>query len=368
MGSSERFWMTCEMNAVPIDAYSLSRREWLAFVRTYEPRDERAESLVKGVFHALYRDAVTDWFAAQALPQAFAQWLSERTRISCLRALQDHASADGTRKLLWRLSDGKTIESVIISRKVGDTWRYTACISSQVGCAMACSFCLTGKQGFERNLTLAEIVAQVAELRRLAPIQNIVFMGMGEPLHNYDAVTAACRVFLDRDGFCFSRRRITVSTSGLVPQIRKLGQDLGVALAISLNGSSDANREAVMPVNRKWGIDVLLKACREYPVTASRPIMFEYVLLSGVNDSVEDADRVFRLLQEKVGLERCKVNLLPYNDPGGTPFKRPSTESVKRFQHALVSRGLSATIRQSRGRDILAACGQLKSADALSEP
>lgn len=269
-------------------------------------------------------------------------------------------AADGTQKFLWRLTDGETIESVIIPRKTKKGIRNTACISSQVGCAMACTFCLTGKQGLMRNLTVEEIVGQVTELKKHADITNIVFMGMGEPLHNLDNVLGALKIFMDPKGMKYSRRRILVSTSGLVPSIEKLGVATGgVGLAISLNGSSNSSRVEVMPVNKKWPIEVLLDACRKYPADASRPITFEYVLLSGVNDSLEDADRVYALLND---LPHRKVNLIPFNPHPGSEFTRPQAETVKKFQHSLVSRGLTTTVRQSRGDDISAACGQLRSA------
>jgi len=279
-----------------------------------------------------------------------------------LKAKSEQQSTDGTWKFLWELSDGETIESVIIPRQTAKGMRYTACISSQVGCAMGCTFCLTGTQGLIRNLTVDEVVAQVRMLKKYAPITNIVFMGMGEPLHNTDNVIAAIKVFLHSDEFKFSRRRILVSTSGRVTEIERLGHETGVALAISLNGSSNAVRSQVMPINRKWPIEELLEACRKYPVSSSRPITFEYVLLKGVNDSTQDAAQVFELLSRFCSEMGGKVNLIPYNPHPGSQFQRTEDANVKAFQHYLISRGMSATVRKSRGSDILAACGQLRSA------
>jgi 23S rRNA (adenine2503-C2)-methyltransferase len=235
--------------------------------------------------------------------------------------------------------------------------RLTACISSQVGCAMACKFCLTGVQGLDRSLQTHEIVTQVHELRRLAPITNIVFMGMGEPLHNLDNVAKACQILLDQDGLNFSKRKVTVSTSGLVPAIRELGRRVDVSLAVSLNGTTDEQRSAIMPVNKKWDISALLEACREFPLGPHRRITFEYVMLRDLNDSMDDAARLVKLTR---GIP-SKVNLIPFNEHSGAEFKRPDDKRVKEFQRYLLDRGVTATVRISRGRDILAACGQLRS-------
>jgi 23S rRNA (adenine2503-C2)-methyltransferase len=222
---------------------------------------------------------------------------------------------------------------------------------------MACKFCLTGVQGLDRHLQTHEIVTQVWELRKRAPITNIVFMGMGEPLHNLDAVAKACQIVLDQDGMGFSKRKVTVSTSGLVPAIIELGRRVDVSLAISLNASTDEQRSQIMPVNKRWNIAALLDACRQYPLGAHRRITFEYVMLKDFNDSLEDAARVMRLLR---GIP-SKVNLIPFNEHPGSEFKRPSDERVREFQKFLLDRNMTATVRISRGRDILAACGQLRS-------
>ncbi|MGZ3689293.1 MAG: 23S rRNA (adenine(2503)-C(2))-methyltransferase RlmN, partial [Bdellovibrionota bacterium] len=235
--------------------------------------------------------------------------------------------------------------------------RLTACISSQVGCAMACKFCLTGVQGLDRHLQVHEIVTQVHELRMRAPITNIVFMGMGEPLHNLQNVIKACKILLDTDGLNFSKRKVTVSTSGIVPAIEELGKSVDVSLAISLNGTTDVQRTAIMPVNKRWPLSELMDVCRRYPLGSHRRITFEYVLLKDHNDTLEDAGRILKLIR---GIP-SKVNLIPFNEHSGSVYKRPDDEVVRKFQKYLVDRGVTATVRISRGRDILAACGQLRS-------
>ena len=355
--------------------------------------EQRARYRAKQLFHWVYQRFVTDWEEMTDLSKDLRVWLKENIQIYRLEVRHSQQALDGTHKFLWNLHDSKTIESVIIpaalqqdvsledevesptelrsgptrSKYAGKAsesdlhsshWkRLTVCISSQVGCAMACKFCLTGIQGLDRHLATHEIVTQVHELRRLAPITNIVFMGMGEPLHNFDSVAKACQILLDQDGLGFSKRKITVSTSGLVPAIEKLGQTVDVSLAISLNGSNDEQRSMIMPVNKKWNLESLMKACREYPLGSHRRITFEYVLLKGINDSLEDAARVLQLIR---GIP-SKVNLIPFNEHSGSEFKRPSDDTIQKFQKYLVDRKVTATIRISKGRDILAACGQLRS-------
>lgn len=268
-------------------------------------------------------------------------------------------SSDGTRKLLFRLVDGHTIESVLIP----DEDRQTLCISSQVGCQQACRFCLTARSGFVRNLAAHEISDQVLETARMLHhegtrgITNIVFMGMGEPLANIDAVMQAIGIITSDKGLGVSPRRITVSTNGLVPGIARLGAaGLKVSLAVSLNASTDEVRDRIMPVNKRYPIRELLSACRKFPLDPRRRITFEYVLLKGVNDSPEDALRLVKLLR---GI-RCKVNLIPLNPFPGCEFRRPDDRNVRRFQQILLDHHYTAPVRESRGRDISAACGQLR--------
>ncbi len=353
----------------------------------------QAKYRAKQIFHWVYQRFATDWDQMSDLSKELRAWLKLNVEVYRLTERQSRQALDGTHKFLWDLQDSKTIESVIIpaalqekedlengaesdtqteaglqtfsGRPVNNTitvaspkWsRLTACISSQVGCAMACKFCLTGIQGLDRHLQVHEIVTQVHELRRIAPITNIVFMGMGEPLHNLENVIKACQILLDQDGLNFSKRKVTVSTSGLVPAIEELGRRVDVSLAISLNGTTDEQRSMIMPVNKKWNIEKLLGACRRYPLGSHRRITFEYVLLKGLNDSLDDAARLVGLIR---GIP-SKINLIPFNEHSGSEFKRPSDETVRGFQQYLMDRKITATVRISRGRDILAACGQLRS-------
>ncbi|MDA8433309.1 MAG: 23S rRNA (adenine(2503)-C(2))-methyltransferase RlmN [Nitrospiraceae bacterium] len=280
--------------------------------------------------------------------------LSEVSYISSLRLTKRLVSSDGTEKFLFALEDGETIESVLIP----DKDRLTLCISSQVGCAMGCKFCLTGELGLIRNMEAHEIADQVICAARLVfprKINNIVMMGMGEPLANIEAVAEALRRISGLIGI--TRRRITLSTCGLVPKMEELARAVpGVNLAVSLNASTDAKRDEIMPVNRRYPLKSLLDACKRFPLGPRRRITFEYVLLGGMNDSVEDARR----LAELVRGVRCKINLIPFNPHSGSAMKRPSERSVLAFQRVLEEHHLNALVRESRGRDILAACGQLK--------
>ncbi|MBY0469547.1 23S rRNA (adenine(2503)-C(2))-methyltransferase RlmN [bacterium] len=345
------------------------------------PEIKRARMRAKQIYHWVYQRFVTDWDQMTDLNKEVRGWLKENVEIFRLSERHAQQATDGTHKFLWNLPDHKTIESVIIPAALQEKdkmendgkvfrgrpseeeldsqhWsRLTACISSQVGCAMACKFCLTGIQGLDRSLAVHEIVTQVFELRKQAPITNIVFMGMGEPLHNVDNVIKACKILLDEDGMNFSKRKVTVSTSGLVPAIEQLGQSVDVSLAISLNATTDEVRSKIMPVNKKWNIEKLMETCRNYPLGSHRRITFEYVLLKDVNDTMEDAARLLKLVR---GIPN-KINLIPFNEHSGSEFLRPSDETVRKFQRYLVDRGLTATVRISRGQDILAACGQLRS-------
>jgi 23S rRNA (adenine2503-C2)-methyltransferase len=290
------------------------------------------------------------------VPKALRQALQQRAQITQLSGLQVYRASDGTRKLRYQLDDGSVIESVLIRQPA----RLTLCLSTQAGCRIGCAFCLTTKGGLRRHLRPSEIVDQVIQARkRLEPgeqLTNLVFMGMGEPLDNYQHTVQALRIMTHPDALGFSPRRITVSTSGLVPAIRKFGAEgLRVNLAVSLNAPNDAIRSQIMPINKRWPIGELLAACREFPLPASRRITFEYVLLAGINDQPAHAEQVARLLK---GL-RCKVNLIPFNAFPDAAFQRPSPATVRRFQAILLDAYLTATIRESRGREIGAACGQL---------
>lgn len=309
------------------------------------------------IFHWVYGKAADSIDAMTELSKEVRGLLSERAYISRITEVKRQRSIDGTEKFLFALEDGHRIESVLIPEED----RLTLCISTQVGCGMGCAFCLTGKGGLVRNLRSSEIIGQVLAVKGGLPdgvrLTNIVIMGMGEPLANYHHTIKAIEILTHPHGTAIGSQRITLSTSGLVPQIRKLGEGrLHINLAISLNASTDEERDLIMPINKKYPIAKLLQACREYPLKRRRMLSFEYVLLAGLNDAPEDARRVARLLK---GL-RCKINLIPFNEFPGSPYKRPSEESVLRFQEILTDHHYSVFIRKSRGADILAACGQLR--------
>jgi 23S rRNA (adenine2503-C2)-methyltransferase len=315
----------------------------------------RARQLMKW----LYGRNVLDPARMTDLGLALRTELAVRAPFVLPAILDAHASADGTVK--WRLDAGagQAIETVFIP----EPGRGTLCVSAQVGCAMNCSFCATGHQGFNRNLSAAEIIGQVLLARRelggageRSPITNVVFMGMGEPLANYRAVVQACDLLTDDLAFGLSRRRVTVSTSGLVPQIRRLAADSRVALAVSLHAPDDALRNELVPINRVHPIAELLEACWEYAgLTNAREITFEYVLLEGVNDSQAHARRLAALLRNRP----AKVNLIPFNAFSGTAYRRPAPQAIDQFRRVLAGAGLVAVTRRTRGDDIAAACGQL---------
>jgi 23S rRNA (adenine2503-C2)-methyltransferase len=285
--------------------------------------------------------------------------LAERAQIGSLTIAEIQTSQDGTRKLRLVTRDGQSIESVIIP----DGEKTTQCISSQVGCAVDCQFCATAKLGLKRNLDPGEIVDQVYLARRLLEevepgrkLTNLVYMGMGEPLHNYDNMVKSLRILTHDKGAKLAQRRVTVSTSGLVPKLEKLGlETVRPNLAVSLNAANDETRDAIMPINRKWNIGKLLAALRAYPLEQRRRITFEYVLLAGVNDSLRDAAQLAQLLR---GF-RCKVNIIPWNPHPEAPYERPSDVVIEAFQMECKRLGLPTYLRRPRGDDIDAACGQL---------
>ena len=320
----------------------------------------RARQLMKWI----YRRGAADFSAMTDLAQEFRASLSEIAEISVPEIVTEQLSADGTRKWMLRMDEVQGIETVYIP----EPDRGTLCISSQVGCAMDCTFCSTAQQGFNRNLSAAEIVGQVwLAQRELAAahgspgegrrnITNIVFMGMGEPLANYRNVLPAMRIFLDDLGYDLSRRRVTLSTSGLVPQIYKLAEECNVALAVSLHAPNDELRDELVPINRKHRIAELLTACWHYlDKQNGRSVTFEYVMLDGVNDQPEHARQLARLLKGRP----AKLNLIPFNVFPGTRYRRSEAATIVRFRDILNENGVIATIRRTRGDDIDAACGQL---------
>jgi 23S rRNA (adenine2503-C2)-methyltransferase len=345
---------------VTAEVLGKSIQELLELFAAIGERPFRAAQL----YHALYVERLFDFAAMTNLPASLRERLGREARITLPRILRRFPSADGSIRYLFSIGDPlgganskpAQIEAVFMPRE----GRQTICISTQAGCAVDCHFCLTAQLGLIRNLTPGEIVGQVLvaleeNRENLAPQTNVVLMGQGEPLLNYDATMAAVRILLDPKGVALAPRHVTLSTSGIVPGIARLAQEkIRPSLAISLNASSDEQRDALMPINRKYPLAVLLEACRKYPLRPREYFTFEYVLLGGVNDSPEDARRVARLIAHI----RAKVNLIPWN-PGSLPYRPPTPESIEEFQTILVDKGVPTFIRYSRGQDVFAACGQL---------
>jgi len=345
----------------PRNLAGLGRAELEAEVRALGEPDFRARQL----WHWIYHQGARDFEAMTTLSKGFRARLAANYTIDRPRAMSAQVSVDGTRKWLLRLADGQEVETVYIP----EVDRGTLCVSSQVGCTLTCRFCHTGTQALVRNLSAAEIAGQIMtalddlgdwpRTREGRRVTNLVMMGMGEPLYNYDNVAAAIRTVLDDEGLAISKRKITLSTSGVVPLIERCGEELGVGLAVSLHAVRDELRNELVPINRKYPIAELLAACRAYPgAHNARRITFEYVMLDGVNDSEADARELARLL----GDLPAKVNLIPFNPWPGAPYQCSSQRAITRFAKILNDAGLSAPVRVSRGQDIMAACGQLKSA------
>lgn len=312
----------------------------------------------------LHRHQTDNFDEMTNLSKVHRQLLAQNFDIRRLQLDEVVKSIDGSKKYLFKLDDGRHIESVLMPERDHDT----LCVSTQVGCAQGCQFCLTGSGGLERNLELAEIISQVRDIlnekSRPQPLTNIVFMGMGEPLANYENLRRALEILTDNQyGYSFAQRRITVSTAGLVPKIAALGNDTRVNLAISLNAADDETRDRLMPINRRFPLERLVAACREFPLPSGRRITFEYILLKGINDSIADARKLVKLLHAV----RCKVNLIPFNSHEGSDFARPAQEIILAFQKVLLDAHFTTIIRQSKGQDISAACGQLRARARESE-
>jgi 23S rRNA (adenine2503-C2)-methyltransferase len=316
------------------------------------------------IFTWLYRPGVLDFSRMTDLNKELRATLDAAAEISQLTIAKQEKSEDGTIKFAFRLDDGEIIESVLIPEED----RNTLCVSSQVGCAMGCDFCLTATMGLKRNLTPSEIVNQVCTVINELPdemcssgdkksgcINNLVFMGMGEPLANFDNLLTALEIIMDQRGLDFSGRKVTVSTCGLVSKIMELGEKAPVNLAVSLHSVDDEIRNSLMPINRKYPVEQLLQACRDFPLPKRRMIMFEYIMLKGVNDTDADARELALRLRDI----RCKINLLPYNESPDSKYQCPSRERSEAFQQILRQAGYTVFIRSSRGSDISAACGQL---------
>ncbi len=341
------------INKEKIDLKNFTRDDLTDFVRDHGLSPYRA----KQIFSWLYRPGITDFSQMTDLGKKLRKSLDDQAFFSSLTTRVREQSKDGTIKYGFLLDDGNMIESVLIP----DGERNTLCVSSQVGCAMGCLFCLTATMGFIRNLTPAEIVNQVCAVRddllqrRLGTINNLVFMGMGEPLANFANLLSALKILMDQLGLNFSERRTTVSTCGLVPGIKELGEKIKVNLALSLHAVNDDIRGQLMPVNKTWNIAALLDACRQYPLPRRKRIMIEYILLRDINDSEKDAKQLAELMR---GI-RCKINLLPCNETPDLPYRQPSAEKIACFQQILLDSGYTVIVRSSRGSDISAACGQL---------
>ncbi|MCA3376314.1 MAG: 23S rRNA (adenine(2503)-C(2))-methyltransferase RlmN [Roseomonas sp.] len=345
------------------DLVGLSREELAAEMVALGEKPFRAKQL----WHWIYHQGETDFARMNTIAKPMQMKLAERFVVGRPEVATQQDSADGTRKWLFRFRDQQQVETVYIPSAEED--RGAVCISTQVGCTLSCRFCHTGTQALVRNLGAAEIVGQFIAARDSygewpSPkdgtprhLSNIVVMGMGEPLYNYENVAKALKIVMDHEGIGLSRRRITLSTSGVVPMMDRCGAELGVGLAVSLHAVTDELRDEIVPLNRKYPIAELLAACRRYPgASNARRITFEYVMLRGVNDSEAEARELVRLIR---GMP-AKVNLIPFNPWPGSPYKTSTSEAIQRFAAILNDAGYASPIRRPRGRDILAACGQLK--------
>jgi 23S rRNA (adenine2503-C2)-methyltransferase len=340
------------MSEKRVDLAGLEREEMADFVESLGYKRFHATQIYRWV----WKRGVTAFAEMTDLPRALRAELERTAVISTPASAERAVSEDGTQKFVLRLGDDKQIESVFIP----DTPAQTFCISTQVGCAMGCAFCLTGKMGLVRHLSAAEIAGQVRVLADALQLResrfNIVLMGMGEPLHNYDATMKALRILNDEEGLAINPRRVTLSTVGLVPMLDRLASEpLMPNLAVSLHATTEEQRAAIVPPTKKYSLHAIIEACKRFPISKRARITFEYVLLEGVNDSPEDARRLVKLL---AGV-KAKVNLIPLNAAAGIPFDRPSDQRVDRFARILAAKNLAVSVRKSRGRDIRAACGQL---------
>jgi 23S rRNA (adenine2503-C2)-methyltransferase len=336
----------------------LSLEEIEQIIAAHGKQKYRARQIMKW----LYRQGAVSFDEMTNLAKDLRAALHVTARIGQPVIETVRTSGDTTKKILFRLEDGQTVESVLIPGR--NHW--TICVSTQAGCRMGCRFCLTGQGGLKRNLRVSEITGQITVLQRAFPegpqIRNIVLMGMGEPLDNYESVLKAVRIITSDDGLGFSNRKITLSTCGLAPMITRLGSDICINLAISLNAADNEKRGELMPVNRRYPLEQLLEACRNYPMPGRRMLTFEYILMSGVNDSARDAERLVHLLR---GLH-CKLNLIAFNEYPGAAYRTPPPEAISAFQQVLLNNHYTAILRASKGRDILAACGQLSGQSQLS--
>ena len=346
--------MTDSESKTRLNLFDLSRPQMEAFTRAVDDKSYRTHQIMKWAYH----QRRLDFSAMTNLSKEFRGWLSSHAEYRLPEVVAQHESVDGTVKWVIRVNGGNCVETVLIP----DKGRNTLCVSSQVGCMLDCSFCSTGKQGFNGNLSAGEIVAQVWLANQMLAekgeqVSNVVLMGMGEPLLNFDAVITATELMMDDLAFGISKRRVTVSTAGVVPAIYELAKVTDVSLAISLHAPNDELRNRLVPLNRKYGLAELLDACGHYVdvLGEKRSLTMEYTLLKGVNDQLTHARQLTRLLKDV----RCKINLIPFNPFPASGFERPDAEAVRSFQTCLINAGFSAMLRTTRGEDIKAACGQL---------
>ncbi|QUJ76260.1 23S rRNA (adenine(2503)-C(2))-methyltransferase RlmN [Sulfitobacter albidus] len=352
----------------PQNLVGLTRDAMRAALIAMGTPEKQAKMRVGQIWSWIYQWGVRDFDAMTNLSKAFRAELAEHFVIEVPEVVTRQISEDGTRKYLVRIAGGHEVEVVYIP----ETDRGTLCVSSQVGCTLTCSFCHTGTQKLVRNLTAAEIIGQVMVARddldewpqsgtrtyEARLVSNIVLMGMGEPLYNFENVRDAMKIAMDPEGIQLSRRRITLSTSGVVPEIARTAQEIGCQLAVSFHATTDEVRDKLVPINKRWNIEALLDALREYPkVSNSERITFEYVMLDGVNDSDADAHRLMKLIE---GIP-AKINLIPFNEWPGAPYKRSSNNRIRAFADIVHKAGYASPVRKPRGEDIMAACGQLKS-------
>src|SRR6056297_237561 len=353
----------------PINLVGLTRDRLREVLIAHGTPEKQAKMRVNQIWQWIYQWGVRDFHAMTNLSKAYRAELAEKFVISLPEIVSKQVSADGTRKYLVRIAGGHEVETVYIPEED----RGTLCISSQVGCTLTCSFCHTGTQRLVRNLTAGEIVGQIMLARddlddwpkpgegsgmRPRLVSNLVLMGMGEPLYNFENVRDAMKIAMDGEGIAISRRRITLSTSGVVPEIARCAEEIGCMLAVSFHATTDEVRDRLVPINKRWNIKTLLDALRAYPkVSNSERITFEYVMLDGVNDSDEDARRLVRLI---AGIP-AKINLIPFNEWPGAPYRRSSWARIEAFADIVHKAGYASPIRTPRGEDIMAACGQLKS-------
>ena len=360
-----------KMPTGPTNLVGLSREELRAALENAGTTEKQAKMRASQIWQWIYQKGVREFEQMTNLAKDYRIFLASNFTISIPEIVSKQVSVDGTRKYLLRIAGGHEVETVYIPEQD----RGTLCISSQVGCTLTCSFCHTGTQKLVRNLTAAEIIGQVMLARddlgewpeagvknppnQARLLSNIVLMGMGEPLYNFENVRDAMKIAMDPEGISLSRRRITLSTSGVVPEIARTATEIGCLLAISFHATTDEVRNKLVPINKRWNLEVLLDALREYPkVSNSERITFEYVMLKGVNDTDEDAYRLVELIQ---GIP-AKVNLIPFNPWPGAPYERSSSNRIRAFSEIVYQAGYASPVRKPRGEDIFAACGQLKSA------